>query len=251
MPVIALLQARSSSSRLPGKVLKPILGEPMLARQIERVGRARQIDRLIVATSDGATDDPIGALCKKIGVDCHRGSLNDVLDRMVKAARPYKPSWIVRLTGDCPVADPGLIDTVIEMAFSDDYDYVTNAVEPTFPDGLDVEVVRASVLETAWRDAVLASEREHVTAFVHKRPERFRIGHLRHNKDLSHLRWTVDEPEDFELITRFYERLYPQNPAFTWGDVLDLVEREPELANYNTKHIRNAGYQKSLDRDKS
>jgi spore coat polysaccharide biosynthesis protein SpsF len=250
MTVIALLQARSSSSRLPGKVLKPILGEPMLARQIERVRRARKIDRLIVATSDSLADDPIEALCKKAGADCHRGSLDDVLDRMAKAARPHKPDWVVRLTGDCPIADPAVIDTAIEMAFKGDYDYVTNAVEPTFPDGLDVEVVRASVLETTWREAVLASEREHVTAFVHQRPDRFKIGHLRHHTDLSHLRWTVDEPDDFELITRFYERLYPQNPAFTWGDVLELIGREPELADYNTRHIRNEGYAKSLDRDK-
>jgi spore coat polysaccharide biosynthesis protein SpsF len=213
------------------------------------VRRARKIDRLVVATSGEPDDEPIEALCKKAGVDCHRGSLNDVLDRVVKAARPYNPDWIVRLTGDCPVADPAVIDAAVEMALTGDYDYVTNATEPTFPDGLDVEVVRASVLETAWREAVLASEREHVTAFVHKRPERFRIGQLRHPVDLSHLRWTVDEPDDFELITRFYERLYPRNPAFSWGDVLELTRHDPELASYNTKHIRNEGYLKSLDRD--
>jgi spore coat polysaccharide biosynthesis protein SpsF len=247
--VAALLQARMTSSRLPAKVLKPILGEPMLARQIERVKRARRIDRLIVATSDDPADDPIEALSREAGIDCHRGSLNDVLDRMMKAARTCSPDWVVRLTGDCPLADAGVIDAAIALALEGGYDYVTNAVEPTFPDGLDVEVVRADVLETAWREAVLTSEREHVTPFIHKRPQRFKIGHLRHDVDLSHLRWTVDEPDDFELVTRIYERLYLQNPAFAWGEVLELIEREPELANYNTSHIRNEGYLKSLDRD--
>lgn len=250
MTVIGLLQARSSSSRLPGKVLKLILGEPMLVRQIERVRRAQMMDRLVIATSDNPADDSIEALSKVAGVDCYRGSLDNVLDRMMRAARPYNPDWIVRLTGDCPVADPALIDAAIELAIEGKYDYVANSVEPTFPDGLDVEVVRADVLETAWREATLASEREHVTAFVHKRPERFKVGHLRHHTDLSHLRWTVDEPDDFDLVTRFYELLYPQNPAFTWHDVLELIEREPELANYNTKHMRNEGYLKSLDQDK-
>jgi spore coat polysaccharide biosynthesis protein SpsF len=149
------------------------------------------------------------------------------------------------------VADPAVIDDAIAMARNGNYDYVSNALEPTYPDGLDVEVVRASVLETAWKEASLGSEREHVTPFVHKRPARFRLGHLKHSSDLSHLRWTVDEPRDFELVTLFYEKLYPSNPAFALDDILALIAREPGLASYNTDAIRNEGYLKSLAEDRT
>lgn len=247
--VLGILQARSSSTRLPGKVLKPLLGMPMLARQIERVRRARLIDSLVIATSDDASDDGIAALGAGLGVDVHRGSLNDVLDRFRTASEPYRSEWIVRLTGDCPVADPAVIDDAIMMVQSGNYDYVSNALEPTYPDGLDVEVVRSSVLETAWREAALGSEREHVTPFVHKRPSRFRLGQLKYSPNLSHLRWTVDEPRDFELITLFYEKLYPSSPAFSMHDILALIAREPGLADYNTGAIRNEGYLKSLAED--
>jgi spore coat polysaccharide biosynthesis protein SpsF len=249
--IVALLQARASSTRLPGKVLRPLFGVPMLARQIERVQRATRIDRLLIATSDHGSDDAIAALGRSLDIAVHRGSLNDVLDRMMQAARPHDPDWIVRLTGDCPLADPTLIDAAIEMALAGDYDYVSNALEPTFPDGLDVEVVRASVLESAWREATLPSEREHVTPFIHTRPDRFRIAKLRNGEDLSALRWTVDEPADFELAEIIYQKLHAENPAFGWRDVLALVRREPELATWNTRHGRNEGYLQSLEKDKS
>jgi spore coat polysaccharide biosynthesis protein SpsF len=249
--VVALLQARANSTRLPGKVLRPLLGMPMLARQIERVQRARCIDWLVIATSNHASDDAIADLGRLLGVEVYRGSLDDVLDRMMQAARAHDPDWIVRLTGDCPLADPVLIDAAIEIAVTGDHDYVSNALEPTFPDGLDVEVVRASVLETAWREAVLPSEREHVTSFVHTRPDRFRIAKLRNGEDLSALRWTVDEPADFELVEIIYQNLHAQNSAFSWLDVLALVRHEPELAIWNTRHGRNEGYLKSLEKDKS
>lgn len=247
--ILAILQARVSSSRLPGKVLKPLLGVPMLLRQVERLQKARKIDRLLVATSVEPSDDAIGSLCEQQGIACFKGSLNDVLDRFYQAARTYTPEHIVRLTADCPLTDPALIDEVLDFYLDGGYDYASNAVESTFPDGLDVEVFRFSCLELAWQSANLPSEREHVTPFIHQQPNRFKIGHYKNSSDLSHLRWTVDEPKDFELVSMIYEALYPANPNFSTQDILRLLDERPELAYWNTMHQRNEGYQKSLAAD--
>lgn len=248
--MLALLQARTSSSRLPGKVLKPILGEPMLARHIERLRRATRIGQLLVATSTEASDDALATLCATLGVHCHRGSLNDVLDRFYQAALPYAPDHVIRLTGDCPLADPAVIDACIDFHLAGDYDYTTNALQPTFPDGLDVEVFRFRCLEEAWKEATLTSEREHVTPFIHQRPARYRIGHYKQARDLSWLRWTVDQPEDFEVVERIYAALYPHNPAFTTDDILAFLGAHPEIARLNADITRNEGYLKSLAADR-
>src|SRR5215831_8692767 len=174
--ILGILQARASSRRLPGKVLKPILGRPMLERQIERVRRSRRMDRLTVATSTDASDDAIAALCQALTVDCFRGSLEDVLDRFYQAARQYAPRAVVRLTGDCPLTDPRVIDELIETHCREGYDYTANVLPPRqIPDGLDVEVIAMSCLETTWREAKLPSEREHVTPFIYNHRERFRF----------------------------------------------------------------------------
>ncbi|ANE56399.1 cytidylyltransferase domain-containing protein [Methylomonas sp. DH-1] len=247
--ILAILQARMSSSRLPGKVLLPLLGEPMLLRQIERLRKVRNIDRLLVATSAETADDEIENLCKRHAIDCFRGNLNDVLDRFYQAAVSHHPDHVVRLTADCPLADPGLIDQVIEFYLAGGYDYASNAIQPTFPDGLDVEICRFACLEQAWREAGLPSQREHVMPFIHQQPERFNIGHFLNREDLSHLRWTVDEPRDFELVSQIYAALYPANPDFATPDILRLLAERPELANWNTQHQRNEGYLKSLAAD--
>lgn len=238
---IAILQARTGSTRLPGKVLKPILGEPMLARQIERVRRATTIERLVIATSSDASDDPLAALCSRLGVDCARGSLDDVLDRFCQAAQRYPSEHIVRLTGDCPLADPGVIDTVVRFHIAGGYDYSSNTLHPTFPDGLDVEVIRAAVLAEAGREATSPFEREHVTPFIYRRPERYRLGDFRRLPDLSALRWTVDNADDFEVVRRIYEALYPAKPNFALDDILALFEKEPGLALINARYRRNEG----------
>lgn len=243
--ILAVLQARVSSTRLPGKVLLPILGAPMLARQIERVRRSRRIDRLVVATGDGAEDDAVAGLCEGIGVECFRGSLHDVLDRFYRAAAPHRPRHVVRLTGDCPLADWTVIDRAVDFHLEGGYDYASNALEPSWPDGLDVEVVRFEALETAWREARLPSEREHVLPFVHRRPERFRLGSLRDATDLSGLRWTVDEPADLAFVSRVYEALYPADPAFGTEDVLRLLRERPEISALNRGFERNEGMRKS------
>jgi len=249
MRTVAILQARAGSSRLPGKVLKPLLGRPMLARQIERVRRCARLDELVVATSTHASDDAIEALCRDEGVACFRGSLDDVLDRFHAAAVQHRADRVVRLTGDCPLADARLIDAVVEHLQRGGYDFVSNALEPTFPDGLDAAVFRTQLLEDAWREATLPSEREHVTLFMRRQAERYRIGSFKAEVDHSHLRWTVDEPADFEFVAAVYGRLYPGNPAFGFEDILKLLEREPALLEVNRGIERNEGLRRSLARD--
>jgi spore coat polysaccharide biosynthesis protein SpsF (cytidylyltransferase family) len=221
----------------------------MLLRQIERIERSRKVDLLIVATSTDPSDDLIAAACQEAGVACFRGSLTDVLDRFVQAARPHRPTVVVRLTGDSPLADPGVIDQVIDFFEAGDYDYASNCMPPTFPDGLDVEVMLFKHLEQAAREAVLPSHREHVTPFLRAHQERYRLGNIAGPADLSHLRWTVDEPEDLEFVRLVYERLYPAKPDFTMRDILDLVEREPAMQSLNSRFTRNEGSKTSLQAD--
>lgn len=247
--IIAILQARLSSSRLPGKVLRLILGKPMLELQIERLSRVTLVDRLIVATSDEASDDPIAELCQRLGYGCFRGSLTDVLDRYYQAARIYRAQTVVRLTGDCPLTDPEVVDHGINYFLAHDYDYVTNCIERTYPIGLDMEVFRFTALEQSWRTAVLPSEREHVTPYMRNHPELFAVGNFKNEIDLSHHRWTVDEPADFEFVQKIYESLYPGNPRFATNHILDLIHERPELAEINYHIAHGQGYQKSLRED--
>jgi spore coat polysaccharide biosynthesis protein SpsF len=248
--ILGILQARASSRRLPGKVLKPILGRPMLERQIERLRRARRMDALTVATSTDPSDDPIAALCRSLAVECFRGSLDDVLDRFYQAAKRGSADTVVRLTGDCPLADPEEIDNVIDTHKRGGYDYTANTLPPRrIPDGLDVEVIAMPCLEIAWREAALPSEREHVTPFIYNHPERFRFVRQERPSDLSSLRWVVDEPEDFAFVSAVYEALYPAGPAFTAGDVLALLERRPDIAAKMGRAPTNEGYQRSLAAD--
>jgi glutamate-1-semialdehyde 2,1-aminomutase len=238
-----------SSSRLPNKVLMPIMGTPMLELQINRLKRCKNIDRLVIATSIEPSDRSITELCDKIGVSCYQGSLDDVLDRFYQVAKENPCQHIVRLTGDCPLTDPKIIDEVISYYLEGDFDFACNYLEPTLPDGLDVSVFRSSALKDAWDNALLPSEREHVTPYIINRPNRYKIGSYKHKSDLSNLRWTVDEPKDFQLVQKIYESLLPQKPEFTMSDVLNLIQQEPELATLNTEHKRDEGLQKSLKVD--
>lgn len=240
-PVVAILQARMSSTRFPGKVLKPVLGRPMLARQIERLRRCCSLQELVVATSDRSDDDPLASLCQDEGVSCFRGSLDDVLDRFYQCARRYEAGHVVRLTGDCPLTDPGLIDSLVEFYLLHAVDYASNCRPPTLPDGLDAEVFRFEALATAWREAVDPFEREHVVPFIVRHPQRFRVANWQWSDDASAMRWTVDEAEDFEFVKQIYENLYPANPKFGFQDVLDLISRRPELTLINDRFSRNEG----------
>lgn len=220
---VAILQARMSSSRLPGKVMKPLLGRPMIERQLERLRRCETLDRIIVATSDDASDDPLAAHLRDIGVEVFRGSLSDVLERFLAAARTFGvEGQLVRLTADCPLADPGVIDDCVRLQTQLGVDYVSNGRKRTYPHGLDVEAFALEALRAAGREATDPYDHEHVTPFIYRHPERFTLADLVQDRDESHLRWTVDLPEDFDFVDRVYAALYPDNPAFTSDDVRAL-----------------------------
>ena len=245
---IAIIQARMSSSRLPQKVLLPLAGMPIIAQIYRRLKYCRTLDQIILATSTNADDDPIAALCKKIAIPCYRGSLNDVLDRYYQAATQYQASTIVRITSDCPVIDPVVVDAVVTGYQAGTYDYY--CLSGNFPDGLDVEVMSYTALERAWKEAKLVSEREHVGPYLNKHPELFKTGGLNLFEGLSHFRWTVDEPRDYELLKTIYERLDREDHIFLTNDILRLMRNEPDLISLNTGIIRNEGYAKSLRDDK-
>jgi glutamate-1-semialdehyde 2,1-aminomutase len=247
--VLAILQARVSSSRLPNKVMKTIINKPMLELQIERIKRAQLVNKLIVATSVNGDDDPLEGLCRRLGVGCFRGSLEDVLDRFHRAAAEYTPKYVVRLTGDCPLVDPEIIDYVIKYCIRGEYDYASNTLEPTYPDGLDVEVFKYAALETACREANLPSEREHVTPFIYNNLKHFNIGSIKAEKNLSHMRWTVDENEDLVFVKKIYEALYETKPEFNKDDILSIIEKNPEWIKINSVYSRNEGYKRSLEMD--
>ncbi len=214
--ILAILQARMSSSRLPGKVMADVAGAPMIARQVERLRRARRIDRLVAATSDQSSDDPLADYCATLDLPVFRGSLDDVLGRFQGAAAAFgPPETIVRLTADCPLADWAVIDQVIETHLAGGFDYTNNvAPERTFPHGLDVEVMTADALDTAGREAEDPYEREHVTPFIYRHPERFRLGSVTSDAPAPDLRWTVDTPQDLDFVRYVYGELYAADPAF-------------------------------------
>ncbi len=240
MRSVALLQARMSSRRLPGKVLMPIDGRAMLLRQIDRVRRATLIDELVVATSVDRSDDPIERACREEGIDVFRGSLHDVLDRFHSAALAARADHVVRLTGDCPLSDPQIIDRVIRHHRENECDYTSNFVPPTFPDGLDCEVMTMGALASAWRQAIAPDDREHVTPFLYHHPAAYRVGHISHDIDLSAWRWTVDEPEDFAVVEAVFKRLLPVKPAFVMDDICRLARDCPEIFAENLRFQRAA-----------
>jgi spore coat polysaccharide biosynthesis protein SpsF len=223
MRILTIIQARMTSSRLPGKVMRPILGEPMMGRQIERLRRSHRLGELVVATSTDPTDDVITAYCATLGVLTHRGSLQDVLGRYAGALAALGPAdHVVRLTADCPLADWRVIDDCIDLHLQSGADYTSNSVDRWFPRGLDVEVFRADLLPVIDRDAADPYEREHVTPFFYRHPERFVLKQLTQPAYQGNLRWTVDTPEDFAFTTEVYEALYPSNPAFLSEDIVAL-----------------------------
>jgi spore coat polysaccharide biosynthesis protein SpsF len=247
MNIVAIIQGRMGSSRLPGKVMAEIAGKPMLFHVVNRVRRAKKIHQVAVATSTHASDDPIAVFCDGNGISCFRGSEEDVLDRFYRAAKHFQADVIVRLSSDCPLHDPEVIDRVVEALLEGDADFVSGGMKTTYPDGLDAAAFPMAVLDQTWREAKLKSDREHVTTYIHKHPEIFRLKTVRCNEDLSHHRWTVDEPQDLEFVRTVYAHL--GDVPFGMRDILDLLKRNPELNKINTGIARNEGYVKSLDAD--
>ncbi|MDD4907492.1 MAG: glycosyltransferase family protein [Candidatus Omnitrophica bacterium] len=247
---IAIIQARTGSRRLPGKVLRLMAGKPVLEHIIDRVKGARRIQEVMVATTILKEDLNIVSLCAAKGVRVYCGSENDVLDRYYQAARLVQADNIVRITGDCPLIDPVIINKVINHHLRSRADYSANVLKHTFPDGEDVEVFSFNALEKAWKEARLLSEREHVTPYIWKNPRRFTLSGIEHQDDLSAKRWTLDNPQDLKFIDMIYRHLYGKKRSFGMTDVLKLLKSHPEYEMINAKISRNEGYAKSLKNDK-
>ena len=247
-PVVAVVQARMGSTRLPGKVMKPLGGRPILWHVVNRLKSASMIDDIVVATTDQPSDDVIKEWCGLNGTGCYRGSQDDVLDRYFYAARNAGAKTVVRITSDCPLVDPALVDRAIRKFSEGGFDYVS--LDPSFPDGLDAEVFSFEALEKAYMAAALSSEREHVTPYIWKRTQLFRVCRIMSETDLSHMRWTVDDERDLKLVTAIYGGIDAGERVFHMDEVLRFLEKNPALLGLNAAIERNEGYAKSLKEDK-
>ena len=227
MSTAIVVQARMGSTRLPGKVLKDIAGRPMLSYQMERLRRVKRAERIVVATTDQPADDAVERFCQKEKIACVRGSEHDVLARYHLAIERFPADVVVRITADCPLIDPAIVDEAIAAY---EPDYVSNMLEITYPYGMAVEVFSAQALREAHREAKDPAEREHVTPFIWRRPQRYRLKSLTMTPNLSHHRWTVDTPEDFELVSRLLKTL---KPHFTLQDVLAVLDQHPDWCAIN------------------
>jgi spore coat polysaccharide biosynthesis protein SpsF len=234
--VVAIVQARMGSTRLPGKVLLDLAGRTMLARVVRRAKRASLIDEVLVATTLSPADDPVARECDRLAVPCFRGSERDVLDRYHRAAAHHGADVVVRITADCPLIDPGVTDHVIRAFFEHKPDYASNILRRTYPRGLDTEVMTAPALARAYREASEPYQRTHVTPYIYQHPESFRLLPVTGPRDESAHRWTVDSPDDLELARAVYQRMGGDD-AFSWQQVRRLLEEEPWLADLN-RHVR-------------
>jgi len=239
MKVVALVQARMGSTRLPNKVMKPIGGIPMIELLLSRLSRAREVDQIVVATSVDERNQPMAEHVRKLGFACERGSENDVLDRFVQAARAHHADVVVRITGDCPLVDPALVDEAVRRFKAAGVDYLSNANPPTYPDGLDIEICTFKALERAGQETSKPFDREHVMPYL-REPGRFKTASMEHSKDLSALRWTVDEPADLAVVEEVFRHFQPRTD-FTWGEVLDLQDQQPGIFDINRHLVRNEG----------
>jgi spore coat polysaccharide biosynthesis protein SpsF len=235
MRVVAIVQARTASTRLPGKVLKDMGGATMLARVVNRVRRAATLAEVVVATTVEPADDAVVAACEHLGAPVVRGSEADVLDRYYHAASRYGAEAIVRVTSDCPLIDPGVLDVVVDIFCRERPDYASNVIERTYPRGLDVEVLTFDALVRAWHEAAEPYQRAHVTPYLYQHPELFRLRSVTAEERAPEYRWTVDTEADLAFVREVYARLGNQD-HFCWRDVLDLQTRDPELAELN-RHI--------------
>jgi len=249
MNIIALVQARLSSKRLPNKVLLPLENKSVLEHIYLRLKNCKKLNDIIIATSKDQSDIPIISFCKKKGIKHFAGSLNDVLDRFYNAAKKYKADTIVRITADCPVIDPFIVDEVIIDFLKGNYDY--NSLFGDFPDGLDCQVFKFKALEKCWKEASLPSDREHIGAYIEKtNPKLFKIGKFVKYNNFRDYRWTLDEKKDYQFIKEIYSRLYNKKKLFVTSDIIKLLEIEPQLKNINKGIVRNQGYLDSLNKEK-
>jgi spore coat polysaccharide biosynthesis protein SpsF len=235
---VVIVQARMASTRLPGKVLKEVLGKPLLEYQIERLRMVKSADQIVVATTLNDEDGAILQYCERLSLPCFRGAEQDVLSRYHAAATAFNADAVVRVTSDCPIIDPDIVERVLRYYHENatKFDYVSNCLTRTYPRGMDTEVFPFRILEEAFFEATEPADREHVTPFICRQKQRFRLANVAYHKDLSCHRWTVDTGEDLALIQRIIESLYLRIPAFRMEDVLDLFDRDASLFQINA-HI--------------
>ena len=250
MKIIALIQARMGSTRLPGKIMKTVDSKPMISLLLERLSEVKKIDKVVIATSNRVENDHFIDYLKQIEVDFFRGSEHDVLDRFYNAAKAFRADMIVRITADCPLVDPKLIDDIIDFALKNKKDYCSNVIPPTYPDGQDVEIFTYGSLEKCWNEATIKSDREHVTTYIRKNATHngknlFSSINYPHSENLSHIRMTVDEPEDLDCISHLTRVL---GRSSTWTNYTNyIIEHPNEFKNQSIR--RGMGYLKSLQQD--
>lgn len=233
--VNAIIEARMGSTRLPGKTLMPILGRPSIALLIERLRIARKIDNIILATTTNSEDNTIEKFCRDSGVACFRGSSEDVLGRVYNAAKRFSTDVVVEVTGDCPLLDPWLIDECIDIFAGGGYDYLSNFIEQSYPPGIDVQIFTFAALDEMNKKAKSDKFREHVTLYILKHPDKFRMRNVTAPAELAYPDWhlELDEKKDYELIVKIYEKLYPENPRFTTADIIGLLKKNPGWLDIN------------------
>lgn len=248
--ILAIIQARMGSSRLPGKMMKYIGDKTVIQHCIDQVRGAGKVDQVVVATTTGGEDDALAELVGQSKCDVARGSAEDVLDRFYSVAKERNAATVVRTCGDCPFIDPAVIDETLQFFLDhrDRYDYVSNVHPPSAPDGFDVEVFTFEALERAWRTADRKSQREHVTTAIWEHPESYRVGSFRHQEDLSHFRIVVDEQEDLEMLREIHAKL--DGKAINLVNVMDVIRKYPGLLDLNSQFEREEGYRKSLAEDR-
>jgi spore coat polysaccharide biosynthesis protein SpsF (cytidylyltransferase family) len=246
---LAIIQARCGSTRLPDKILMDLEGKTVLERVVERVKLCESVSEVIVATTVNIEDLEVVKLCSgnKIRVFC--GSSDDVMDRFYQLSKLFEPENVVRITADCPMIDPDVIEYIISCHLREDADYTSNTIVESYPDGEDVEVFKFFALKKAWNEAKLSSEREHVTPYIKKNPSLFKLQSIQYKTDLSSKRWTLDNQEDYEFISKIYKALYGINNFFGMDDILKFLADNPEFEKINCHISRNEGYQKSLKDD--
>jgi len=243
-----ILQARLGSKRFPGKTCKNINGQPMIWHVINRLKQVKQVSQIILATTKEKQDKILLDIASNEKIKRFSGSSDNVLERYYQCAKKFSIDPIIRITGDCPLIESQLIDEMAIFFHKNNYDYVSNTLEPTFPDGLDVEIISFKTLKILNEKSKLKSEREHVTSYIKKHKSEFRIFNFKNNEDLSNFRWTVDEKEDLEFIRKIYS-LNNLKPNFNMYDVLKNISENPELLQINKNIKRNEGYYKSLQND--
>jgi len=241
------------STRLPGKVMADIVGKPMLWHHVDRLRKAGLVDQVVIATTDQERDRPIRSFAVANGIPYYAGSELDIVDRLYQTAKKFGADVVVRVTADCPLVDPGVIDRMLAYyaANRDKLDYVCNNFPPTYPDGLDAEVISVKALERVWSEVTDPFQREWISSNFQEHPEKYRITNVENDHDLSSLRWTVDYDDDLKFVREVYGRLYHEGETFLMKDVLELLSKEPELAEINTGHHRDEAYSQALQERQS